>query len=87
MASALLELGTFSTKKTVYFNAAKHILRSLSTEKYRMNSQSANSFVVNHSVGNYPAGSEIDVPLIYADYYYTEALNRYSLIKTQNSIY
>lgn len=29
-----------------------------------------------HSVGNMPAGSEIDYSIIYADYYYIEALNR-----------
>jgi len=31
-----------------------------------------------HSTGHKPANSEIDVPLVYADYYYLEALLRYS---------
>lgn len=30
-----------------------------------------------HSVGSIPHGQEIDVPLVYADYYFLEALNRY----------
>jgi len=30
-----------------------------------------------HSTGAYPLNSEIDVPLVYADYYYLEALARY----------
>lgn len=33
-------------------------------------------FLLKHSVGNLPGGSEIDVPLPYADYYFLEALYR-----------
>jgi len=33
-------------------------------------------FLLDHSVGNIPSDSEVDVPLIYADYYYVEALRR-----------
>ena len=29
-----------------------------------------------HSTGHHPAGSEIDASIIYADYYYIEALLR-----------
>jgi hypothetical protein len=36
------------------------------------------NFILMHSVGSIPHGSEIDVPLVYADYYYLEALLRYS---------
>jgi hypothetical protein len=34
-------------------------------------------FLLKHSVGNKPKGSEVDVPLTYADYYFLEALLRY----------
>lgn len=34
-----------------------------------------------HSTGSLPNGSEIDVPLNYADYYYLEALQRYMNLK------
>lgn len=34
-----------------------------------------------HSVGSFPHNSEVDTPLIYADYYYLEALKRYKEIK------
>ena len=33
--------------------------------------------IINHSVGNFPKGSEIDVSIIYADYYFLEAIQRY----------
>ncbi|MBA7545284.1 hypothetical protein ES705_37650 [subsurface metagenome] len=35
-----------------------------------------NFFVLKHSVGSYPENHEVDVPLIYADYYFVEALLR-----------
>ena len=34
-----------------------------------------------HSVGSRPANSEVDVPLVYADYYYLEALYRHKYFK------
>jgi unsaturated chondroitin disaccharide hydrolase len=36
---------------------------------------------LNHSTGNLPKGSEIDVPIIYADYYLLEALVRKNKIE------
>ena len=42
-------------------------------------------FIIMHCTGSLPHKSEIDVPLIYADYYYLEALTRYKhLINKQN---
>ena len=34
------------------------------------------TFLLMHSVGSIPHGTEIDVPLNYADYYFLEALKR-----------
>jgi hypothetical protein len=34
-----------------------------------------------HSTGHKPGNSEVDVPLVYADYYYLEALLRYKQLK------
>jgi len=36
---------------------------------------------LKHSVGSIPHGGEIDVPLVYADYYYLEALLRFKRFK------
>ncbi len=33
-------------------------------------------FLLLHSTGHHPGGDEIDVPIVYADYYYLEALSR-----------
>lgn len=40
-------------------------------------SDGANLAFLSHSTGNHPRGSEVDVPLIYADYYFIEALLLY----------
>ena len=76
VASALLELSTYvkGDQQRRYRDAAVKMLKTLSSKAYRGGPQKA-SFLL-HSVGNLPAVSEIDVPIIYADYYYIEALIR-----------
>lgn len=76
VASALLELSGYSGQGKYYFNEAEKMLQSLS-KSYTSNKETKHSFIINHSVGHYMKGSEIDVPLNYADYYYLEALLRY----------
>lgn len=51
------------------------ILQNL-TNYYRAPQGTASGFLLLHSTGHRPANSEIDVPIIYADYYYLEALLR-----------
>lgn len=74
--SALLELSSFLPDETgtKYKQAAIEMLTSLSSEKYQSRA-SKPSFLL-HSTGHWPAGSEIDASIIYADYYYIEALVR-----------
>ncbi|MFA9390633.1 MAG: glycoside hydrolase family 88 protein [Prolixibacteraceae bacterium] len=75
IASALYELGLYVDVETqqTYFNAADHILISLSSKKYLAKVGENHGFLLKHSVGSMPGNSEIDVPLIYADYYFLEA--------------
>ena len=76
VASALLELCQYvgSEKATTYREAAINMLRDLSTDRYQ--SRDKNVSFLLHSTGHHPAGSEIDASIIYADYYYLEALGR-----------
>ena len=87
IASALYELSNYSKiKGDFYLQKANKIMDSLSSEKY-FNAYAENQgFLLRHSTGSLPIGSEIDVPLIYADYYFLEALTRkYQYeIKTSN---
>lgn len=77
MASALYELSTYSGNGEKYRDAADHILESL-WNAYRSPAGENMGFLLVHSVGSLPGASEIDVPLVYADYYFLEALVRRS---------
>ena len=53
---------------------AERILRTLASPEYLAEPRTNGGFLLKHSVGNLPGGTEIDVPLTYADYYFLEAL-------------
>jgi uncharacterized protein YyaL (SSP411 family) len=78
-ASALIELSAYvdKTKSKKYLKAAEDILYALSSPKYKAAIGENGNFILKHSTGSFPANSEIDVPLTYADYYYVEAMKRY----------
>ena len=76
-ASALFELSQYSNNGTYYSEHALAMLESLSAH-YMANPADNKYFVLDHSVGSIPHGVEIDVPLVYADYYYLEAISRYN---------
>jgi unsaturated chondroitin disaccharide hydrolase len=79
MASALLELCRYVDKKDgqEYFNSAQTIIKNLSAPAYKADLNTNGGFILKHSVGHFPAGTEVDVPLTYADYYFVEAMERY----------
>ena len=76
VADALLELQQYvgGEKGEEYKLFALQTLVQLSTDKYQ--SGKKNVAFLMHSTGHHPAGSEIDASIIYADYYYLEALIR-----------
>ncbi|HET8830265.1 MAG TPA: glycoside hydrolase family 88 protein [Pelobium sp.] len=85
VASGLLELSTFAGNKgKEYFKNAEEMLSSLSSDEYLAKPGTNAGFILKHSVGSFPHQSEIDVPLIYADYYFLEALLRYQNLKDKN---
>ena len=80
-ASALIELSTLVEDGQVYFDYAEKLLKSLSSDAYLAKVGSNQGFILMHSTGSLPNGSEIDTPINYADYYYLEALVRYMQVK------
>jgi len=81
-ASALLELSTYGGPSTkTYYQSAVQMLKSLSSPAYKANLGENNNFILKHSVGHKPGKSEVDTPLIYADYYYLEGLLRYDALR------
>ena len=86
IASALYELAEYvdADRATRYRSEADTILANLSSS-YTLAPEEGHGFILAHSTGHLPAGSEIDVPLTYADYYYLEALMRKRDIKSVTS--
>ncbi|MDX9747663.1 MAG: glycoside hydrolase family 88 protein [Paludibacter sp.] len=85
IASALLELSTFSDKKTgkEYFEVAEKQLKTLASAEFTAELGTNGNFILKHGVGNIPQNSEIDKPLSYGDYYYVEALLRYKKMMSE----
>jgi len=79
MCSALLELQLYAEneKSKQYLSIAEEQLNSLCSAAYLAGKGENANFLLKHSVGNMPNGTEIDVPLSYADYYFVEAMTRY----------
>jgi unsaturated chondroitin disaccharide hydrolase len=78
-ASALLELSPYvksESQRAGYLEAARKSLRSLCSAPYLAEGTNSHA-VLNHSVGSKPGKAEVDVSLIYADYYFIEAMLRY----------
>lgn len=76
-SSALFELSNYSSEnKERYKQAAEKILNVLSSDSYFAANDASHFFILEHSTGNMPANSEIDEPIVYADYYYLETILR-----------
>ncbi|MEG1586281.1 MAG: glycoside hydrolase family 88 protein [Bacteroidales bacterium] len=87
-AAALLELSTYPTSSAkYYFETAEKILQTLASEKYLATVGTNGHFAIKHATGNFLAGSELDNTLIYADYYFIEALIRYQKIRKNQSLF
>jgi len=80
IASALFELSSFSKNESYYRTKASQITQNLTTH-YRSAIGANNGFLLLHSTGTKPTNIDVDVPIIYADYYYLEALLRSHKLK------
>lgn len=80
MASSLIELSQYvdAEKAERYLATAEKMLRTLASEEYLCAEGEDYGFLLKHSTGNKNTDSEVDVPLTYADYYFLEALIRWS---------
>lgn len=78
MCSALLELARYAPAPEAqqFRDFALDQLRSLSSPAYRGRLGGNGGFLLMHATANFPQHSQIDVPIVYADYYWLEALLR-----------
>lgn len=80
MASAYIELAGYVKDKALskkFMKLSVQILRSLSKKPYLAKLGDNADFILQHSTVNKPSGN-FDTPVVYADYYYIEALTRYA---------
>jgi unsaturated chondroitin disaccharide hydrolase len=77
LASALLELATLVGEPAGdgYRAHALRILGTLASPSY-LDERSTTEGILLHGAGHVPAGQEVDVSLVYGDYYFVEALLR-----------
>ncbi len=75
MASALYELSTYVPAEKRYRQTADKLMANLETG-YLSPAGANQGFLLMHSTGSKPSNTEVDAPLIYADYYFLEALLR-----------
>ena len=77
-ASGLIELGQVvgGAHGQEYLRQAGRLLAAVSSADY-LDTTSAHRGLLRHATGNKPSRSEIDVSLIYGDYYYIEAVRRW----------
>ena len=83
ISAALFELCRYTNPSAgkTYFAAAETMLTSLSSPQYHSAQGANGGFLIQHNVGHHPAGTEVDVSLTYADYYFAEAMIRYKSFK------
>lgn len=83
--SALFELGEITGDES-YTDLAVRMLKSLASPAYRAPLGENANFLIMHCTGSLPHRSEIDSPLVYADYYFLEALVRYKRLLTEGKL-
>ncbi len=76
MASAFFDLSQMSDDGQKYMDISGKLFDSLSSPGFLAKIGENKGFLLMHSTGHKPHNSEIDVPIVYADYYYLELLEK-----------
>ncbi len=86
-SSALIELSTLeqdAARQAKYLSAARRILTTLCSSDY-LAEGTASAGILNHAVGNMPRHGEVDVSLVYADYYFLESMLRLRALRSHRA--
>jgi unsaturated chondroitin disaccharide hydrolase len=76
MASAFYEMSTLIPEKSEFYRKTADKIMASIAEKYTAAPKTNKGFLLTNSTGHLPDKTEINVPIVYADYYYLEALLR-----------
>lgn len=89
MASALVELSTFTNNKlsAKFYSLGKQMVNALASPAYMAKKGENGYFILKHSVAFMAKNREVDVPLNYADYYFLEALTRIRKIEAKKRVF
>jgi len=82
MASALVELSQSAENGAEFLDYARAQMLTLASPAFLAEAGTNGGFLLTRSTGHLPGNSEINVPLVYADYYFLEALLRYRALAT-----
>ncbi len=86
IASALYELSQYKTPNASSYRQTADLMMNSLSGSYFSKPGTNKGFLLLHSTGSMPQNSEVDVPLIYADYYYLEALVRQKMLNEKVQI-
>ena len=75
VASALVELASYFDNAK-YIEYSNKITNTLKSDEYLIPPEINVPFILNHSTGNWPKNDEMDVPIVYGDYYFLELMLR-----------
>jgi unsaturated chondroitin disaccharide hydrolase len=84
IAAALFELADYSANSILYNGVAGKLLATLSSSEFLAPVGENAGFLLEHSTGHLPHNSEIDVPIVYADYYFLESIIKNKTMEKNN---
>mgnify|MGYP003301885532 CR=1 FL=1 len=82
VACGMLEISKYAEDKDFYIENAKKLVNALCEKCGNLDNDSQS--ILNNATGSFPVNKEIDVGLIYGDYYLTEAV--YRLVSGENEM-
>jgi unsaturated chondroitin disaccharide hydrolase len=85
MASALFELSTLVSERAKYYEETANKIINSVYDNFSSAPGTNMGFLLDNSTGHLPGDHEIDVPIIYADYYFLEALIKREQVKKGNA--
>mgnify|MGYP000863932044 CR=1 FL=1 len=87
MASALYELSLYDESNAEQYKKWADTLLENLTKSYLAKPNEEHGFLLLHSTGSKPGNFEVDAPLVYADYYFLEALIRKQKIEQTGKLF
>lgn len=84
-ASALYELSMYDKENAAQYKKWADTILDNITKHYRTELNTNPGLLLLHSTGTAPTNSEVDVPIIYSDYYFLEALLRKAKLEKTGS--